>query len=1532
MKKLSLALTFLLFVLLSFGQAIESLPTEKSAYLKALSKQFEDTKRSELKELLKELEKQIQSGQFTDEMLNNMIVSTNKMLAMRGKAYPQLSEMTENYVKLSKLGLTSDKVRDIHETLIKVMDNSKKGDTKATITFMEFLVPLHEKKSLYFTTSKSWFFTSDSYMLKYEDGPVIIIPKTDIIGTTAGDSIMVFNTGGKYEYSKFLWKGDKGDVDWTKAGLPKTEVFASFGKYEIDVTKSSYEVTDVQFTYKNYFSKSIKGKLEDKLLTGVTKDNVRFPRFSADSESVPPQEISSNVVYYGGFTLAGSKIAGDADGEKAMVVVYKPNTKIVVLRAFSSNVVINKPEKLNASNATVSLYFDNDSIYHPSVTLAYNLQTNEIKILRADGSLGQSKFLDSYHQMDFDADVVTWNLNNNYIDISTISTSGIKEGIYESKEFFSSDKMRQIRGNVSYDPLSLLKKHKELYEFSEITAIDYAKMISPTMTVQQIKPLIYNLVQEGFITYDEKRELITIGDKIDHYVRSNAKQKDYDNIRIESRTKQANSRIDLTTKEMKMEGVESVPISYANSTIFTPSNKTIIIKKNRDMLFDSLFFCGRLDFFGENHSFLYDSFNMVLPKIDTLIMNIPDGDKLDAYGKPLLRPINSVLENLKGDVNINIPINKSGRADLPQFPIFRSLEKSKVFYDAPNIKAGSYDRERFYYELTPFTLPSLNNLNISNLVFDGTLYSADIFPLIKEPIRVQPDLFLGFEITSPPDGYEIYKKKGRFVSEISLNGKGLNGRGTIKYQTAAFDSKDIQFYPDSLFATSDVFSLEQKKGAYESPSAKNKINSVAWFPYQDIMNIVAAKQDPFVMFNDRIKLDGSLTVTNKGISGAGVADWDDAQLISNQFKFKSQELQADTAELKMKSIEGDKVTFNTPNVNAFVDFSKNTGFFKSNLDNNKTDFNYNQYYTTIDEFFWDIDAKKLQFSVPKGAEGASFTSTHPNQDSLTFKAANADYSLVTSIIEAKNVSEILVADSRVIPKNGEVTIKPEAVMEVLKDATIEASVGSKKHLVENVTANIMGKNKMSASGKYKFTAKNTTAQYIEMPKIEVILADSSMLDKKKKQKIDYIIKGEGTISQNENFMLYPNVNYYGKAEFFSTLDNLKINGYTKIDFKSPHATSNFFEVNTLVNTENFEMNISGAKDPNGREVRTGIFVSKTGMEPLYTNILNNQIAPIDIPLIEVKGIIKHNFEKNEYVFGEGIKINKEEEFSKGNILKFSPDKNYVYAEGTLDLGLEYGVIKETAFGSIENDLSKNKYTLHTTLAIPLELDKVLLERLGYYFFEDNYDADEVDYSNEKNLLHWVEMTNPKTFKKIKEDVAAKGVFEKPKEITSQFIFTDVNLEYNPTERTYRSVGKFGLAFIGEKAIHKKINGWLEFGHRLGSDYMNIYITTSFGDYLYMSFSGVNLEVVSSIDDLNKILNSIDPSKRKIKGEGVKYYNYFLGSDFKAKNFVKRMKGEYVEEEIEKPRQIIDFGQPKEDENQQQEKPKKEEPQRINIDE
>ena len=1490
MRKVTLIFINLVFIFsLSNAQVIDTLPANKAEFIPALKDRFEATNRSDLKDLFKELDSQIKSGEMSDKVLDNFISATNHMLKLRGKAYPQIQLLLRSYLDLNQLTLNPSEWDQFQKTLETFMDNSKPGDLVKIQDFIDFTIPLFRENALWYSKGKVWQLNTDQFTLSYEEnGPEVKLIQGDFYGKTPDDSIQILNTSGTYNYFTNIWEGEMGMVNWERAGLSTSEVYATFGNYTIDLRTKGYSIDSVEFTFKNYFSQTIIGQIEDKMSSVADKESLRFPRFSAPRENVPVLELTKNVTYHGGFTLAGSKIMGYSDGQTSELIIYKDNSKVKVLRALKNSITFNLPEKISSSDAKVSLYFDEDSIYHPSINLFYNVADNSIKLVRGEGSLSQSNFTNSYHQMDFNVDVIDWNLDEDLIYLSTISSSGLKAAKFESKEYFSEQKMKELRGNVSYDPLSILRKYTDANMQDYIYAYDFAKLISPNLTVQQIKPILFGLVQEGFITFDEESEKITIKPKVSHYVLANAQKKDFDNITVQSNEKKQNAIINLSDKSMDLYGVKTVPVSIANSTLFFPDSQTISIEKNRDMTFDGLFFSGRFDFFGRDNQFNYEEFTMDLPTIDTLIMNIPDGNKVDQYGQPKLRPINSTLEGLSGNLQINLPINKSGSSELAQFPIFESKSFSKVFYDNEKIGGGAYKRDKFYYEIEPFVIDSLMYIDQRTLQFNGKLYSAGIFPEINQSLRLQDDLSLGLQLSSPEEGFEIYQGKGKFISDISLNNDGLQGDGVIKYQTTSFESSNIIFFPDSMLATAETFGIEESKGGYEAPTVTSANNRVEWFPYQDNMTAYSDKSNPFQMFDDRIQLDGQLEITNKGIHGAGVADWESAQLTSNRFKFNSEEILADTAALKIKTIDGDKVTFNTPNVNAYINFEENTGYFKSNTDENRTEFNYNQYATTIDEFFWDIDNKKLEFSVPEGSPGAPFVSLKLSQDTLSFIAKKAEYSLDNSIIEASGVSEIFIADSRVIPHDGLVSIYPEARMETLDSATIEASVDSKRHIMEDVTITINGKYDIKASGKYKYEAQNIPVQYVNLPKIEVITSDSSQMDKKKSAQPKKILHAKGRVEQADEFLIYPDVQFYGDMDIYSSLNDVKINGYAKVDFKNEYVASNFLKIEGQVDPDSLDLSLEGVKDPQGKAIRTGIFVNKSALQPIYTNILNNQTGPSDIPLLEVSGILKHDQTKQLYTFGSPEKL-ASEEIVPGNILKFLPSENAIEGEGSLDFALDYGVLKEKVAGQVRTNLAEEEYAFNVSISLPLSFDATVLDKMGYYLFEDNFDNRDVDYYDENILSQWAELLEPKSFEKMRNEVELTGIFEKPKDLQTDIVFTDVNLQYYPAERVYRSTGKFGLAFVGDRAVHKMINGYLEFGHRMGSDYMNIYLKTSYNDYVYITYTTTLMEVASSFTDIVEMINSIPSTKRKILGENYTYYVYDGINEMKAKAFVQRMK-------------------------------------------
>ena len=67
----------------------------------------------------------------------------------------------------------------------------------------------------------------------------------------------------------------------------------------------------------------------------------------------------------------------------------------------------------------------------------------------------------------------------------------------------------------------------------------------------------------------------------------------------------------------------------------------------------------------------------------------------------------------------------------------------------------------------------MDELEKEDIVFNGQLVSAEIFPNFNEKIRlVEEDYSLGFVSETPKDGFPNYQAKGTNTGEISLSNQG----------------------------------------------------------------------------------------------------------------------------------------------------------------------------------------------------------------------------------------------------------------------------------------------------------------------------------------------------------------------------------------------------------------------------------------------------------------------------------------------------------------------------------------------------------------------------------------------------------------------------------------------------------------------------------------------------------------------------------------------------------------------------------------
>ena len=1474
------------------AQVLSSFPTEKDKFLKAVDQMMKASKSEALDKTNEEFNKNIKDGSISDAQIQEIITTANVMAPRNLQPFPYYNDFFITINSMVKNKVNADRFSTWLKVCASVTRNQKKGDNKDLTKYLEFSKAMYQYNDIYHSASRSWKTDASNYTLGYENAKAVVsFPAGKLTGMSTTDTIFIYNTSGKYVPSENKWYGKGGKVDWTRNKISAGDVYANVkSDYVINFDNTSYTIDSVEFYYKEFFQSPLYGKFTDKFVSGGNDSAASYPRFNSTGNNITMKEIVPNATYMGGFGLWGAKVMGVGVPDTPASVTFYRKDKKRMLTAYSQSFTIKKGQEVSSPKAEVMIFNGNDTIYHPELTLTYKAKTNEVKMLRGESGISKSKFFDSYHNHEFEVDAIIWNLDSSRMKLQTLNGVGQVGSIFESNNYFNKERIRKIQGGASYEPLSIIKRLYEKTGSKQLNATDLARAIDPHLTEEQAKSLYYELVEMGFIRYDEASGIVTMRDKVINYVMSNSKKVDYDIIRIKSVPKDGIDYIDLKNNNVELKGVSAVPISDTASVVIFPANKTIELQKDRDMEFDGLVYGGRLDFFGKKYKFSYAPFTIDLNNLDSMRINIPDSaNSTDQYGQPKLRTLLTDIIGVKGLLEVDAPINKSGRTRLSQFPKLTTKDKSYASYEDPNIAGGAYKKKDFYFEINPFHLDSLNSFTPSVIHWAGKLVSAGILPDIKDTLHIMPDLSLGFDIKTPDKGLDLYKDGSKYEGGVTLNHKGLSGKGKVDHLTATFTSQDIMFYPDSFHATADTFHIKKVLDGVRTPEVVSGGNPVFWKPKSDSM-LIFMKTSPFSMYEDQTKLKGTLLLTGKGLRGSGLLDWKEANLTSKDFQFKSDDLAADTASMDIKSISGDKITFKTPNVNAKIDFKNRVGDFKTNTPNIPTEFAYNNFKTGIGEFKWYIDKKILDFNVPKGSNGEYFTSTRASQLGLRFLAKRATYNLETSILRVEQVPYINIADAKVIPDSGIVVIQGEAKIDQLKNALIYVDTLTNKHKITNCTIDIISKAELKGSGEYSFSTAGHKDERIVFNDIK---CTKETVGEKKKDKFDeYSLVAKGDIGDSANpFFIYPNVTYKGEAYLYGKNPYLFMKGFAKINFKNPDVTTSDFKIIDDVNPDSLFLHYDSAtKASDGSRIVTGVYFDKQGELPgmyhaLFTQIHNST----DLCMFKAPGVVTYNAKTNEYLIGDEEKI--KHGALEGNLLRYNDDKGMIKGEGEMSLGADFQVIKYEAAGTMEADFKKKQYTFNMTFGLDMKTgNKSLDEKFQTIMFNDNTDLPDINYEGDKFKKIYSTLADAKVDEKLIKALETTPMFVRPKDFNYYLVFSDVNFIYDADDLTLRSYGKIGVAFVGDKGIHKKLDGYIEIG--LKNNNFNIYLKTGANEWFFFEYKPNSLGLISSYDDYTRIVGTMimtPAEKRKINGDKNQWYVINLGSTINKGAFLDAMK-------------------------------------------
>ena len=138
-----------------------------------------------------------------------------------------------------------------------------------------------------------------------------------------------------------------------------------------------------------------------------------------------------------------------------------------------------------------------------------------------------------------------------------------------------------------------------------------------------------------------------------------------------------------------------------------------------------------------------------------------------------------------------------------------------------------------------------------------------------------------------------------------------------------------------------------------------------------------------------------------------------AEVSSKFFSFNSTWFKADTANLNVFD-NSSNLAFSAKNLRANIDVKDREGMFFSNGTGSYVNFPASEYICYIDQLKWEMDNEQLTFgnNDPLSTSRSEFISVNIDQDSLSFYAKSAGYSLKDFIIYAEGVDSILVADRK----------------------------------------------------------------------------------------------------------------------------------------------------------------------------------------------------------------------------------------------------------------------------------------------------------------------------------------------------------------------------------------------------------------------------------------------------------------------------------------------------------------------------------------
>jgi hypothetical protein len=1290
-----------------------------------------------------------------------------------------------------------------------------------------------------------WKFDGAFAFVFDEKGSRFEFEELDIRGYLKEDSTAIEKTKGVFFPKEGRFSGVGGRVYWTRAGLSADSAYADLNNFEINVTKNAFTADSVILYTLFYFKEPIVGKYEERMSSRANVENAGFPRFTSYRSDLTLAEIVPDVDFVGGAALVGRRFFGTGNSKNRASLLFKFEGQPIV-RASSDQFWLRK-DMFASESAVVAIRIDQDSMFHPKASVRFFTDRRTLSINRSDEGMARTPFSNSYHAMDMFFESFTWRLDDPQFHLGNLNMGTVTPVIFESQQYFRNERFQELAGLDNVNPLYKLKGVGDMFNTREISLKDMAESLA--MSQENCHRFMMMMSIQGFINYDMETRDIVLKDKIWEYTLNAEEKRDFDVIRfVSGLSSGANASVSLLSYDMEIRGINRIALSDSQQVFLFPQGGKINMHKGLNFDFDGQIVAGRFSFWGNQFYFNYDQFQINMATIDSMRFKV-ESFIADPFGNRPLVDVKNVLQNINGELLIDKPNNKSGKVSYTEYPIFRSGKESYVYYDRREIFGGVYDRERFYIELEPFEIDSLDNTSTQGLFFNGVFSSAGIFPDLYQEIRVQDDYSLGFVMNTPGGGLPAYGGKGKFNNELRLDNRGLRGDGEITYLESTAMGEKFLFFPDSVNGLMNHYEIKKKAGKQGHPHVMVTMADMHWEPLNDVM-YSRNRETPFQMYDDiGMRGRGQLALAPSGLTGKGRMDFLDAQTDSKDYTFTSKDFTSPALDFRVKARPEGDWAFQLKNARSDVNFEKERGEFHLNDPASFFEFPINLYQAYMDFAEWKIPEKAVEVKKKGAIPSSKMLSVHPKQDSLQFVADRAKFFLEPSMLEVFEANEIEVADATIYPDTGYVVIDPGADMRVLNNSRVLATRTNKFHQFLSSSIKITGRYAYNGSGDYEYFDEDQTPWMLHFEEIKV---------NRDKQTV-----GRAEVKENDGFFLSPFFAYYGRVDLTAPEQHLRFNGYTLIQQTCENIQTTWFRFNSVIDPMAIIIDLPAPDESAGKRLYNGIYISNDSTSG-YSAFLSKESDRAALALLTATGVVTYDKDSYSYIITTRERLS--DPTRTDNYLALNNKDCITTGKGEMSFGDRTGQVKLVGHGVITHHLDDDLIEAEVAMILNFPfIDDILKRMADDMAGESSFPG--VSLAHEAyNMLLTSEMT-PKELARYKDDIDLYGVPEKlPKALRNTMIINKMVLVWNKESNSFLSEGDIGVGSVLDEQVNKMVPGKVELARKRRGDELYVYFEIDSKTNYYYQYRRNLMQFYSSDKDVLRILTEADPKKRSVSAK------------------------------------------------------------------